>query len=298
MKKRVSHKGNKFVRHEGVVAKKGLGQHFLVDEDIAIEIVDSLLIPQTNLRGEPSKPNSVKVLEIGPGTGVLTKFLLMDERIYLALSEIDLQSIDKLKEKYPQFLYTLVPKDFLKSDLVSFFPDSLLSKEGDDEIFIIGNFPYNISSQIFFKILDNKNIVVQVVCMLQKEVAQRLAAPPGGKDYGVLTVLLGAWYDVEYLFDVPPTVFLPPPKVTSGVIRLWRNQRKELGCNEEIFRKVVKGTFGQRRKTLRNSLKGVVSEYVDKDVIFKNLEDTLLLDLRPEKLSVEDFITLAKCFQI
>ncbi len=274
----------KRVKFEDVTAKKGLGQHFLADEDIAIEIVDSLMIPTTDLEGNPTTEDSVKVLEIGAGTGVLTKYLLMDKRIHLEISEIDNQSILKLKEKFPQFLYTLEPKDFLKISTLSFFPQRYI-RETNNEVFIIGNFPYNISSQIFFKILEEKDIVAQVVCMLQKEVAVRLSSEPGGKEYGILSVLLGAWYDIEYLFDVPPTVFVPPPKVNSGVIRLWRNNRRELGCDEVLFKKIVKGSFGLRRKTLRNSLKQVVNE-------LGAAEESGLLDLRPEQLSVEDFILL------
>lgn len=287
--KKQNHK-KKFVKYEGVTAKKGLGQHFLADEDIAVEIVDSLMIPTTDLDGNPTTDDSVKVLEIGAGTGVLTKYLLMDKRIHLEISEIDDQSILKLKEKFPQFLYTLEPKDFLQTPLLSFFPGRYVHPVRN-EVFIIGNFPYNISSQIFFKILEDKDTVAQVVCMLQKEVAVRLSSEPGGKEYGILSVLLGAWYDIEYLFDVPPEVFVPAPKVTSGVIRLWRNSRTELGCDEDIFKKVVKGCFGLRRKTLRNSLKQITP-------INKDLEDTGLLDLRPEKLSVNDFITLAKAISV
>lgn len=298
--KKQNHK-KKFVKYEGVTAKKGLGQHFLADEEIAVEIVDSLMIPTTDLDGNPTTDDSVKVLEIGAGTGVLTKYLLMDKRIHLEISEIDEQSILKLKEKFPQFLYTLEAKDFLQTPLLSFFPQRYVHPS-KNEVFIIGNFPYNISSQIFFKILEDKDIVAQVVCMLQKEVAVRLSSEPGGKDYGILSVLLGAWYDIEYLFDVPPEVFVPAPKVTSGVIRLWRNSRTELGCNPEVFKKIVKGSFGLRRKTLRNSLKPVVAEEgksAERIAEINNkLEKTGLLDLRPEKLGVEEFIVLAKCFEI
>ncbi len=297
----------KRAKFDGVEAKKALGQHFLADEDIAIEIVDSLLIPETDLKGNPTTENSVKVLEIGPGTGVLTKFLLMDKRIRLELSEIDEQSIDRLRDKFPQFLYTLAPKDFLKEDLFDFFyRDKKNINPSEEEIFIIGNFPYNISSQIFFKILDYKESVAQVVCMLQKEVAKRLASPPGGKDYGILSVFLQAWYDVEYLFDVSPTVFIPQPKVFSGVIRLWRNERKTLGCDEEMFKMVVKTCFSQRRKRIRNSIKPLINQISAKqdfnsektqNLITNKLEESRLLDERPERLGVEDFILLTNCFQ-
>ncbi len=282
--------------YEGVAAKKSLGQHFLADEDTAIEIVDSLLIPETDLEGNPVGENSVPVLEIGPGTGVLTKYLLMDKRIKLELCEVDEESIDKLRSRFPQFLYTLVQRDFLKCDLAEVFPKKRVT---DEEVYIIGNFPYNISSQIFFKILEDRDRVTQVVCMLQKEVAQRLAAAPGGKDYGILSVFLQAWYDIEYLFTVNEDVFVPAPKVKSGVIRLWRNTRKSLGCDETLFRTIVKGCFNQRRKTLRNSLKTILSSYPETpgyEAILEKAEGTNLLSLRPEQLGVEDWIILTNCF--
>lgn len=282
--------------YEGVAAKKSLGQHFLTDEDVAIEIVDSLLIPETDLEGNPVGEESVPVLEIGPGTGVLTKYLLMDKRIKLELCEVDTESIDKLRSRFPQFLYTLVPRDFLKTDLSEVFPKKRIT---DEEVYIIGNFPYNISSQIFFRILEERDRVTQVVCMLQKEVAQRLAADPGGKDYGILSVFLQAWYDIEYIFTVNEDVFVPAPKVKSGVIRLWRNTRKELGCDEKLFREIVKGCFNQRRKTLRNSLKPMLSSCSvrpDFASVLEKAEGTGLLGQRPEQLGVEDWITLVNCF--
>ncbi|MGM9774453.1 MAG: 16S rRNA (adenine(1518)-N(6)/adenine(1519)-N(6))-dimethyltransferase RsmA [Candidatus Egerieousia sp.] len=282
--------------YEGVAAKKNLGQHFLADEDTAIEIVDSLLIPETDLEGNPIGENSVPVLEIGPGTGVLTKYLLMDKRIKLELCEVDDESIDKLRDRFPQFLYTLVKRDFLQCDLSEIFPKKRIT---DEEVYIIGNFPYNISSQIFFKILEDRDRVTQVVCMLQKEVAQRLASAPGGKDYGILSVFLQAWYDIEYLFTVNEDVFVPAPKVKSGVIRLWRNTRESLGCDEKLFREIVKSCYNQRRKTLRNSIKPILSSYSespDFERINGKIEGTNLLSLRPEQLSVEDWITLTNCF--
>lgn len=282
--------------YEGVAAKKNLGQHFLADEDTAIEIVDSLLIPETDLEGNPIGENSVPVLEIGPGTGVLTKYLLMDKRIKLELCEVDDESIDKLRDRFPQFLYTLVKRDFLQCDLSEIFPKKWIT---DEEVYIIGNFPYNISSQIFFKILEDRDRVTQVVCMLQKEVAQRLASAPGGKDYGILSVFLQAWYDIEYLFTVNEDVFVPAPKVKSGVIRLWRNTRESLGCDEKLFREIVKSCYNQRRKTLRNSIKPILSSYLespDFERINGKIEGTNLLSLRPEQLSVEDWITLTNCF--
>ena len=278
-------------RFEGVRAKKALGQHFLSDEDIAIEIVDSLLIPESGLDESPTVEGGVNVLEIGSGTGVLTKFLLMDKRINLQLCEIDTESIDKLRDRFPQFLYTLQPRDFLQTELEEVFPSTSDIKPGTNgnEVYVIGNFPYNISSQIFFKILEDKDRITQVVCMLQKEVAERLASGPGGRDYGILSVLLQTWYDIEYLFTVDESAFVPPPKVKSGVIRLWRNSREELECNWEVYKNIIKTTFGQRRKTLRNSIRQIISP----DIISQYEEGAPLLDKRPEQLGVEDFINLA-----
>jgi len=279
-------------RYEGVRAKKALGQHFLSDEDIAIEIVDSLLIPETGLDESPTVEGGVNVLEIGPGTGVLTKFLLMDKRINLQLCEIDTESIDKLRDRFPQFLYTLQPRDFLQTELEDVFPVVSEIKPGTNgnEVYVIGNFPYNISSQIFFKILEDKDRVTQVVCMLQKEVAERLASGPGGRDYGILSVLLQTWYDIEYLFTVDENAFVPPPKVKSGVIRLWRNTRQTLECDWNVYKNIIKTTFGMRRKTLRNSIRQIISP----DIIAEDKEGAKLLDLRPEQLGVEDFIRLAQ----
>ena len=279
-------------RYEGVRAKKALGQHFLSDEDTAIEIVDSLLIPETGLDGNATVEGGVNVLEIGPGTGVLTQYLLMDKRINLKLCEIDEESIDRLRARFPQFLYTLQKRDFLKTELEEVFPAVSEIKPGSNgnEVYVIGNFPYNISSQIFFRILDNKDRVTQVVCMLQKEVAERLAAGPGGKDYGILSVLLQTWYDIEYLFTVDETVFVPQPKVKSGVIRLWRNTRETLDCNWNVYKNIVKTTFGQRRKTIRNSIKQILPA----GIIANDKDAAPLLDLRPEQLGVEEFILLAR----
>lgn len=276
---------------EGVRAKKALGQHFLKDEDVAIEIVDSLLIPD----------EGAQVLEIGPGTGVLTKYLLQDERIKLELAEIDEESIERLRTKFPQFLYTLKKRDFLKTDLAEVFKE---------KFFVIGNFPYNISSQIFFKILENKDSVEQVVCMLQKEVAERLAAEPGTKAYGILSVLLQAWYDIEYLFTVDETVFVPRPKVKSGVIRLWRNERKNLDCNEALFKEIIKTCFNQRRKTIHNSIKPLITrmaaehltaqsavqaaKQLSSEELMQRAESTGLLDARPEQLGVEEFVEITR----
>lgn len=242
--------------------KKFLGQHFLKDRNIARKIVDALEVP-----------NDYPVLEIGPGTGVLTELLLARE-IDLKVVEIDTESVRHLKEHYPALENRVIEGDFLELDL----------GELSGHFAIIGNFPYNISSQIFFRILEMRNQVQQVVCMLQKEVAKRLVARHGSKTYGILSVLLQAYYELKYLFDVPPGVFLPPPKVTSGVIRLLRNERQHLGCDEERFVRIVKQGFQNRRKTLRNALKNL------------NLPAAVyqldVMDKRAEQLSVDDFINL------
>lgn len=240
--------------------KKALGQHFLTDQSVARAIVASL-------QSEGS------VLEVGPGMGVLTQYLLENERIGLRVVEIDSESVRYLLEHYPVLAPDLLEADFLKMPLEKVF---------DGDFSVIGNFPYNISSQIFFKILDYKDRVPEVVCMIQKEVAERIATPPGSKTYGILSVLLQAWYDIEYLFTVSSGAFFPPPKVTSAVIRLKRNGRTSLGCDEALFKKVVKATFNQRRKTIRNSLRSAGLE----------CKNSPLLDLRPERLSVEDFVEL------
>lgn len=254
-----------------VRAKKSLGQHFLKEEGIAMRIVDSLM---SEIGPEMRETDLVNVLEIGPGTGVLTKYLSVKEGISLKLVEIDEESVEYLNEKYPALRESIIFGDFLRLDIPSIF---------NSQFMVIGNFPYNISSQIFFKILEYREMTPLIVCMLQKEVAKRLASPPGNKDYGILSVLLQAWYDIEYLFTVDEGAFNPPPKVKSGVIRLRFNGRKSLGCNEEDFRKVIKATFNQRRKTIRNSIKAITSS---------QLPDHRLLSLRPEQLGVEDFVEL------
>jgi 16S rRNA (adenine1518-N6/adenine1519-N6)-dimethyltransferase len=249
--------------------KKFLGQHFLKDQNIASKIVEAL-----RLTGEPQQ-----VIEIGPGTGVLTQFLVSKQQIDLKLIEIDRESVAYLKEHYPKLQTNIIEGDFLELDL----------SELASEYLIIGNFPYNISSQIFFRILEERTRVKQVVCMLQKEVADRIAEKEGSKTYGILSVLLQAYYDIEYLFRVPPGVFHPPPKVMSAVIRLTRNNRTTLGCNEELFQRLVKQSFQNRRKTLRNALKPL------------NLDASIvalpLLDKRAEQLSVEQFIDLTKLIE-
>ncbi len=245
--------------------KKFLGQHFLKDQNIASKIVEALIVSDGRQR----------VIEIGPGTGVLTQLLVKKNNIDLYLVEVDHESVVYLKENMPQLRDRIIEGDFLRIDLVDLI---------QSEVSIIGNFPYNISSQIFFRILDYRNQVTQVVCMLQKEVAERMASPHGSKVYGILSVLLQAYYEIELLFKVPPGVFFPPPKVMSAVIRLKRNQRKQLACNESLFVKVVKQGFQNRRKTLRNALKPLnLPSQVSALPIF---------DKRAEQLSVEDFISL------
>ena len=250
-----------------VRAKKSLGQHFLTDRQIARDIVESL------------KAVDVRhVLEIGPGMGVLTDFLLEQRSYETSVIEIDRESVAYLQQHYPLLKSRIIEGDFLKMDLKKIF--------AGEPFAIIGNFPYNISSQIFFRVLEAKDFVPEVVCMLQEEVAQRICSKPGSRVYGILSVFLQAWYDIEYLFGVPPEVFNPPPKVHSAVIRLKRNAVTELGCNEILFYKVIKQAFNQRRKMLRNSLKS----------FFPNQEDmeASLLTMRPEQLSVSDFVNLTR----
>ncbi len=247
-----------------VKPKKNLGQHFLANDGIAMRIAESLVCT-----GEAR----MNVLEIGCGTGALTKHLLQRGDLLLKGIEIDGESIAYLRENLPEIMPRLYEADFLKTDLRKIFPEGYFC--------IIGNFPYNISSQIFFKILEYKDSVPQVVGMLQKEVAERLASGPGNKNYGILSVLLQAWYDIEYLFTVGENEFIPPPKVKSAVIRLRRNGRTVLGCEPDRFRQVVKAAFNQRRKTLRNSLRAIGLEPAEQ-----------FAGLRPEQMSVEDFISL------
>ena len=260
-----------------VRAKKALGQHFLTDQRIAQDIVAALEVQE--------KP--FPVLEIGPGMGVLTQYLLQREDIALKCIEIDGESVDYLITHFPDMPGKLLQGDFLTLKLERIFPDRFA---------VIGNFPYNISSQIFFKVLDHKDRIPQVVCMIQKEVAERIAEKPGTKTYGILSVFLQAWYDIEYLFTVGSGCFAPPPKVTSAVIRLRRNGRTDLGCDEKLFKTVVKTAFGQRRKTLRNSLRPLARAKADRegwsdDALAAFLSDPVF-DLRPERLGVEDFVAL------
>lgn len=261
-----------------VKAKKELGQHFLKDQEIAARIVQSLM--------EKAKENGIgSVLEVGPGTGVLTSFLVKEPDISLKLAEIDNESVRYLRIYYPSLGDSLIEGDFLRMDLSGFFPGQFA---------VIGNFPYNISSQIFFKVLEYRERVPLVVGMLQKEVAERLASPPGNKHYGILSVLLQAWYDIEYLFTVGENSFIPPPKVKSAVIRLKANNRKDLGCDQVLFKKVVKATFNQRRKTIRNSMKSLLSSMDATGKAYEIVKESNsnLLSLRPEQLSVEQFAEL------
>lgn len=244
--------------------KKHLGQHFLTDLSIAEQITQSL----------SGHGGYGRILEIGPGTGVLTQFLLKQDWD-THLIDIDGESIDYLHAHFPQLGERIFKGDFLKESI---------EEKLEPPYAIIGNFPYNISSQIFFKVLDLRNEVPEVVCMIQKEVADRLVSPPGNKSYGILSVLLQAYYDLEYLFTVGPQVFNPPPKVNSAVIRLKRNDRAELGCDEKLFRRVVKAGFQMRRKTLRNALKPIN--------LPEQLKEEAVLDRRAETLSVEDYIAL------
>lgn len=246
-----------------VKAKKHLGQHFLTDENIAKKIVDGL-----------SFEGYSNVLEVGPGTGVLTKYLL-EKDVQLYLAEIDTESIDYLKENYDKISNETFVGDFLKTDF------SYLNNE---PLAIIGNFPYNISSQILFKIVDHFEQIPEMVGMFQKEVAERTAAVPRTKDYGILSVLIQAYYDVKYLFTVHENVFNPPPKVKSGVIRLTRNPKNGLEGNEILFKQIVKAGFNQRRKKLSNALK-ILN-------IPEELKTHMFMDKRAEELSVEDFISL------
>jgi 16S rRNA (adenine1518-N6/adenine1519-N6)-dimethyltransferase len=247
--------------------KKYLGQHFLKDQNIARKIVKSL--DRTEI--------CRNVLEIGPGMGILTKFL-MELDINLKAIEIDGESTAYLRENFHGL--EVVEADILKTEFNNLFHDRFL---------IIGNFPYNISSQIFFKVLDNRDKVLEVVCMIQKEVAQRISAPPGNKEYGILSVLLRAFFDIEYLFSVPPQVFYPPPKVHSAVIRLRRNLVQELQCDEKQFFGVVKQAFQTRRKTLRNALKALNLPGI--------ATQNALMDKRAEELTVVDFIELTTLIQ-
>jgi len=243
-----------------VKPKKHLGQHFLKDEHAAQRIVDAITLN-----------NAAEIVEVGPGTGVLTKYLIEGKSVFRAF-DVDDESVAYLKKKYPDHADKFLLKDFLQEPITQ------------SKTVVLGNFPYNISSQLFFKIWEDRQHVSQVVCMVQKEVAERIAAKHGNKVYGILTVLLQAFYTIEYLFTVPPGAFQPPPKVQSGVIRLTRNEVERLPCDEKLLKQVVKMAFGKRRKTLRNALKDL------------NLPDSFtseeLFNKRAEQLSVQEFIQL------
>ena len=242
--------------------KKALGQHFLIDQNIAQRIVEQL------------SPDVESIIEVGEGTGILTQYLVQNvlDRFYVI--EIDKESIAYLERHFPMLGSQLIQGDFLRADL---------SQYGKQNMAIIGNFPYNISSQIFFHVLRYKDLVVEVVGMVQKEMAERMAAKEGSKTYGILSVLIQAWYDIDYLFTVHENVFNPPPKVKSAVIKMRRNTVTNLGCDENLFVRVVKQAFNQRRKTLRNSLRSMLRPEIIEDEIFNK---------RPEQLSVQEFIAL------
>ena len=248
-----------------VKPKKFLGQHFLTDLGIAQDIADTV----------DACPN-LPVLEVGPGMGVLTRFLMKKDR-EVKVVELDFESVAYLKENFKALEENIIEDDFLKLKLENIF---------DGNPFVLtGNYPYNISSQIFFKMLDYKNLIPCCTGMIQKEVAERIAAGPGSKTYGILSVLIQAWYKVEYLFTVHEHVFNPPPKVKSAVIRMTRNDTTELGCDEKLFKQIVKTTFNQRRKTLRNS----ISPILDKN---NPLSNDPIFNKRPEQLSVREFVEL------
>lgn len=253
-----------------VKPKKFLGQHFLKDMDIARRIAETMI----GYAGVP-------ILEIGPGTGVLTRFLLAAGHD-LTVVEIDRESVAYLRAHFPELDNRILEEDFLKLRLDKTFPGRFC---------VIGNYPYNISSQIFFKVLDYKDLIPCCSGMIQKEVAERMASGPGNKNYGILSVLMQAWYDIEYLFTVPEHVFEPPPKVKSAVIRMTRNKVTDLGCSEQLFKQIVKTSFNQRRKTLRNSLKPILGKECP-------LYESPIFDKRPEQLSVDQFISLTKEIEV
>lgn len=317
-------------RSDLVRPKKALGQHFLTDLSVAQKIADALVVdgvggavPESGTVTVGNIAAAMPVLEIGPGMGVLSQYLLERKDIDLRMIEIDRESVDYLLTHFPKASGRVIEGDFLKMNLSYFFPPqassssnrhgNILSRDHDNlpaennendgatgTFAVIGNVPYNISSQIFFRIIDHKDSIPQVVCMIQKEVAERIAEQPGSKTYGILSVLLQAWYDIEYLFTVGEGAFNPPPKVKSAVIRLRRNSRTELGCDEKLFKTIVKTGFNQRRKTLRNSLKPLIADKAAREVWTPEQSAEFLsnpvFELRPERLSVEDFIALTKLF--
>jgi 16S rRNA (adenine1518-N6/adenine1519-N6)-dimethyltransferase len=255
--------------------KKNLGQHFLTDLSIAKRIADTVDSPYAD----------IPVLEVGPGMGVMTQYLVEKPRP-LKVVEIDRESVLYLNENFPKLRENILGADFLRMDLQQVF---------DGQQFVLtGNYPYDISSQIFFKMLDNRDLIPCCTGMIQHEVAVRMAAKPGNKQYGILSVLIQAWYDVEYLFTVEPSVFNPPPKVQSAVIRMTRNEVRQLGCDEQLFKRIVKTVFNQRRKMLRVSLKQLLPAEalsVLSDVL-SGESSQLSLTLRPEQLTIPQFVVL------
>ena len=250
------------IMYNEVRPKKSLGQHFLTDQSIAQRIVEQL------------SPDVESVIEVGAGTGVLTQYLVQDVLDKFHVIEIDKESIAYLEKHFPMLGERLIEGDFLRTDLGQF---------GQQNMAVIGNFPYNISSQIFFQVLKYKELVVEVVGMVQKEMAERMAAKEGSKTYGILSVLMQAWYDIDYLFTVHENVFNPPPKVKSAVIKMRRNAVTDLGCDEKLFVSIVKQAFNQRRKTMRNSLRPMLRPEIIENEVFNK---------RPEQLSVKEFIDL------
>ncbi|MGN1255790.1 MAG: 16S rRNA (adenine(1518)-N(6)/adenine(1519)-N(6))-dimethyltransferase RsmA [Bacteroidaceae bacterium] len=269
---------------KSVRPKKQLGQHFLTDQEVARRIADTV-------DACPDLP----ILEVGPGMGVLTQYLLPKGRP-VKVVEIDTESVDYLKEHMAQLGENIIEDDFLRMPLDKVF-------QGESFV-LTGNYPYNISSQIFFRMLEYRDLIPCCTGMIQREVAQRMAAAPGNRTYGILSVLLQAWYDIEYLFTVDEHVFCPPPKVKSAVIRLTRNKVSSLPCDEALFRRVVKTTFNQRRKTLRNNIRPLLSQ-IDTEQTAKGLQPKdhtewlaqPLFQKRPEQLSVQDFISLTLSLQ-
>ena len=277
-----------------VHAKKFLGQHFLTDLTVARRIAETITPPHFVLRPSTGRSieqcsspaqgreKAIQVVEVGPGMGVLTQYLLKNPDIQLTAIEIDRESVAYLREWYPEL--DLVEGDFLKIDLNKMIPEG--------EFNVIGNYPYNISSQIFFKVLEYKDRIPVCSGMIQKEVAERIASKPGKKAYGILSVLLQAYYDIEYLFTVDEHVFNPPPKVKSAVIRMTRNKRRRLECDEALFKTVVKTAFNQRRKQMRNSLRSLVESQNGTEPVESSERLEWFLTRRPEQLSVEEFIEL------
>ena len=264
-----------FAAMKQVRPKKNLGQHFLTDLSIAKRIADTVDVPYSDL----------PVLEVGPGMGVMTQYLVQKPRP-LKVVEIDRESVVYLNENFPKLRENILGADFLRMDLREVF---------DGQQFVLtGNYPYDISSQIFFKMLDNRDLIPCCTGMIQHEVAVRMAAKPGNKQYGILSVLIQAWYNVEYLFTVEPSVFNPPPKVQSAVIRMVRNEVQQLGCDEQLFKRIVKSVFNQRRKMLRVSLKQLLSNEAIVTLTANLSSETsgLSLSLRPEQLTIAQFVEL------